>query len=144
MNRRRRQMSGFTLIELLLVVVIIGLLAAIVVPNLITRVDDSKVETARASVTVFLQALERYKLDVGNYPTTDEGLASLLVAPSSLKDPKKWKGPYLQETTVPKDPWGNDFVYEFPSTRGVTWPDVFSPGPDGQKGNEDDIYREQQ
>lgn len=143
-RRRRRAAGGFTLIELLLVVVIIGLLAAIVVPSLVNRVDDAKIDTARASVTQYSACLNTYKLDTGTYPSTDEGLAALLIAPSSLKDPKKWKGPYLQETAIPKDPWGNDFVYKFPSERGLAWPDVYSAGPDGTAGNEDDIYREQQ
>lgn len=143
MNRRRTQ-SGFTLIELLLVVVIIGLLAAIVVPNLVGRTDQAKIDTARASVKMFSDCLEGYKLDTGLYPTNEEKLEALLVCPASVKDPKKWKGPYLKETSVPKDPWGSDFQYRYPSQRpNVTWPDVFSMGPDGSPDTDDDIYREQ-
>jgi general secretion pathway protein G len=141
MNRRRRT-SGFTLIELLLVVVIIGILAAMVVPAIIGRADEARIEAARADLTVFSNKLEEYRMHTGVYPSNEEGLGALLTAPPSLKDPTKWKGPYLKEISVPKDPWGSDYQYKYPSERGLKWPDVFSMGPDGQPGTEDDIFKE--
>lgn len=138
----RRAREGFTLIELLLVVVIIGILAAMVVPSIIGRADEARVEAARADLKVFSDALDQYQMHVGKYPTTDEGLAALLSCPASVKDATKWKGPYLKATSVPKDPWGGEYVYKFPSERGLNWPDVYCMGPDGQPNTEDDIFRE--
>ncbi len=139
---RSRMKAGFTLIELLLVVVIIGILAAIVVPSIIGRADEARIEAARADLKVFSDALDQYQMHIGSYPSSDEGLAALLAAPAGLKDPTKWKGPYLKATSVPKDPWGSDYIYAFPSERGLKWPDVYSVGPDGQKNSEDDVYKE--
>jgi len=143
MSRRRKE-RGFTLIELLLVVVIIGILAALVIPNIIGRADETRMEAARSQVNTYHFCLDAYKLDNKAYPPTQEGLAALITPPPSLKDPLNSKWPYLKEAAVPKDPWGNDYGYEYPSKRGFTWPDVFSWGPDGQPNTEDDIYKEVQ
>lgn len=137
-----KRQGGFTLIELLLVVVIIGILAAIVVPTIIGRADEARIEAARADVKVFSDALDQYQMHVGAFPAQEEGLNALVTAPATLKDPTKWKGPYIKVTSVPKDPWGNDYVYKNPSDRGLKWPDVYSLGPDGQAGTEDDVYKE--
>ncbi len=137
---RRKQSGGFTLIELLLVVVIIGILAAMVVPSIIGRADDARIGAAKADITVFHSKLQEYQMNIGNFPSNEEGLNALIAAPASLTDSAKWKGPYIQEVAVPKDPWGHDYTYKYPSERGNKWPDVFSTGPDAQPGTEDDIY----
>jgi general secretion pathway protein G len=142
MNRRNRisTQAGFTLIELLLVVVIIGILAAIVVPNIIGGADDARLESARTQVKEFSNAMERYKMHCKTYPSTEEGLEALLVPSPSLNNPDNWKGPYMKAEIVPLDPWDYEFQYRYPSDRGNTWPDIFSVGPDGQPDTEDDIY----
>ena len=130
-SQRARQ-RGFTLLEIMVVVVIIGLLAAVVVPQFMGRVDDARVAKAKQDIQALETGLTMYKLDNFNYPTGEEGLKALVEKPN---DPnvKNWRaGGYLKR--LPKDPWGNDYQYQYPGTHGEV--DVFSLGADGQAGGE--------
>jgi general secretion pathway protein G len=120
---------GFTLLELLVVIVIIGLLAAYVGPKYFSQLGKSEVTIAKAQVEAFEKSLDTFRLDVGRYPTTEEGLAALLVAPANSAG--KWNGPYLKKA-VPSDPWGHPFQYRSPGLKGET--EIVSFGRDGQAG----------
>ncbi len=120
--------AGFTLIELLVVVVIIGLLAGLVAPRYFGQVGKSNVTVARAQIDSLGKALDQYRLDVGAYPTTDQGLQALEVRPDGVD---RWSGPYLQKQ-VPPDPWGRPYHYKSPGEHGDY--DLFSYGADGQPG----------
>lgn len=137
----RRKDKGFTLIELLLVVVIIGILAAIVVPKLAGRSEEARITQAKGNLATFRTALGAYEVDNGKYPTTEQGLAALLVKPSSAPEPRNWKGPYIEGTEIPLDPWGKPYVYLYPGERNVQGYDLYSEGPDGQPGTADDIEK---
>lgn len=129
--------SGFTLIELLVVIVVLGLLAGLIAPKILGRVDDAKIQTAKTNIATLETALGMYKLDSGIYPDTEQGLQALVEAPSSGTLPKKWKkGGYLKKSVVPKDPWGNDYIYICPGAHGDY--DISSYGKDGMPGGEDD------
>lgn len=121
---------GFTLLELLVVIVIIGLLAAYVGPRYFAQLNKSERSTAKAQIEGFGKALDAYRLDSGRYPTTEQGLAALVVKPN---DDLKWAGPYLQKQ-VPMDPWGNAYVYRSPGQGGDF--DLLSLGKDGQLGGD--------
>jgi general secretion pathway protein G len=139
-RRRRRRQGGFTLIELLLVVVIIGILAAIVVPKLAGRSEDARIGAAQAQISSFAGALGNYEVDNGKYPTTDQGLMALCVKPTGAPEPKKWRR-YLDSVELPRDPWGNEYRYVCPGRRDPEGYDLYSFGPDGQEGNDDDIWK---
>ena len=129
--RRRRLAAGFTLIELMVVLVIIGVLAALIVPNVLDRADDARVTAARTDVNNLVQALKLYKLDNQRYPTAQQGLQALKVKPTENPVPPNWK-PYLEK--LPNDPWGRPYQYLNPGIKGEI--DVMSFGADGQPGGE--------
>ncbi len=126
--------SGFTLIEMLVVLVIIGLLASLIGPRLFTKVDSAKVQTAQTQVKMLKGALETLRLDIGRFPTENEGLALLNTAPTDEKLRSRWRGPYLDED-LPKDPWGNPYQYSFPGSGGQAFA-LYSLGADGKRGGE--------
>jgi general secretion pathway protein G len=128
---RRSLQRGFTLIEIMVVVVIMGILAALVVPKLMGRTDDARIMAARQDISTIMQGLKLYKLDNHRYPTTEQGLQALVSRPTSGPEAKGWKeGGYLDK--LPKDPWGNPYQYLSPGLKGEV--DVFSFGADGQPG----------
>ncbi|MES2794064.1 MAG: type II secretion system major pseudopilin GspG [Planctomycetota bacterium] len=142
--RQRRQVQhnkrrGFTLIEVLLVLAILGVIAAMVVPQLMGRQKKANIDATRLSITGVEQALDLYAVDhSGEYPTTAEGLEALISHPNN---DEKWNGPYLKETKVPVDAWGRPLQYEFPGQHNAqgTKPDISSGGLDKAFGTEDDI-----
>lgn len=129
-KKRLRGSAGFTLIELLVVMIILGLLASLVGPRLFGKVDKAKQQTAQAQIELLSTALASFRLDVGRFPTEEEGLNSLIERPSNLQ---KWDGSYLAKE-IPKDPWGNDYVYKMPGEHGPY--DLMSYGMDGVSGGE--------
>jgi general secretion pathway protein G len=136
-NRRHARLSarerGFTLIEIMVVVVIIGLLAAVIVPSVVDKVDQARVAKAKQDITSLETALTMYRLDNSRYPTTDQGLSALSTQPT---DPsiRHWRpGGYIKR--ISKDPWGNDYQYVYPGTHGSEY-DLFSLGADNQPGGE--------
>ncbi|MBM3860179.1 MAG: type II secretion system protein GspG [Verrucomicrobia bacterium] len=140
MKRNRRNLqSGFTLLEILLVVVIIGLLVGVAVVRLGARSGEAKKVAAARQIDAYKTALGLYELDNGFYPTSEQGLQSLIVLPTSTPVPNNWKGPYLDPPVLRKDPWGNDYIYAYPGTRNPVGYDLFSPGINGVEGDDDDI-----
>lgn len=130
-----RSNSGFTLIEIMVVVVILSLLAIIVGPKIIGRTDDAKIADAKVQIRNVESALKLYKLDNGVYPGTEQGLQALVTKPTTGVIPKSYKEEgYLENKNVPKDPWGNDYVYLSPGEHGDY--DLYSTGADGVKGGE--------
>jgi general secretion pathway protein G len=127
----RAMQRGFTLIEIMVVVVIMGILAALVVPKLMGRADDARITAARQDIATLMQALKLYKLDNQRYPSTEQGLQALISKPSSGPAANGWKtGGYVDK--LPKDPWGGQYQYLSPGVKGEV--DVFSLGADGQPG----------
>ena len=126
---------GFTLIEIMVVIVILALLAALVGPKILGRTDDAKIQTTKTQIRNIESALKLYKLDNGVYPTTEQGLNSLVAKPSVGVIPKNYKdGGYLESKQMPKDGWGNDYIYVSPGEHGDY--DLYSFGADGVKGGE--------
>ncbi len=126
-----RRARGFTLIEIMVVVVIMGVLAALVVPRLMGRTDDARILAALQDIATLMQALKLYRLDNNRYPTTEQGLQALVVRPASGPMPANWKtGGYVDRLN--KDPWGNPYQYLSPGVRGEV--DLFSLGADGKPG----------
>lgn len=135
LSSRRLLSRGFTLIEIMVVVIIIGLLAALVVPRVMGRSDDARIIAAKADIASIMQALKLYRLDNGRYPTTDQGLQALITKPTTEPQPSNWKqGGYLERSTVPTDPWGEPYKYLNPGVKGEI--DVFSLGRDRANGGE--------
>ncbi len=128
--------QGFTLIELLVVILILGLLAGIVGPRLFGHTDEAKQTKARVQIENLSSALKMYKIDNGQYPSTEQGLEALVAQPQSGDIPKKWKkGGYMAKKQIPKDPWGNDYVYLSPGAHDDF--DITSFGADGQAGGDE-------
>jgi general secretion pathway protein G len=123
--------AGFTLVEMLVVLVIIGLIMGLVGPRVLSYLSDSRAKAARLQIESFSNSLDLFYVDTGRYPTTQEGLGSLLERPP---DADRWSGPYLRGNSVPKDPWGNPYVYRFPGTHGAY--DLMSYGSKGREGGE--------
>jgi general secretion pathway protein G len=133
--------KGFTLIEILVVIVILGLLATFLVPKIISRPDEARVIKAKSDIRAFETGLKMYRLDNGMYPTTDQGLQALIEQPEIDPIPKNWNGPYLDIEVLPKDPWGNDYIYRSPGeyiegTQRERDYEIISLGADGQEGGE--------
>lgn len=140
MNQDFKNQKGFTLIEILVVVIIIGILAALVIPKFSGRTEQARITSAKTQIASnFGSALDMYEADNGFYPTTEQGLEALLVQPSTDPAPKNWKGPYLKSDTIPNDPWGKPYIYSCPGTHNPSGYDLYSCGPDGQEGTDDDI-----
>jgi len=127
--KKRSDDAGFTLIELLVVLVILGLLAAIAGPRVVGYLAGAKSDTARVQLAAFEQALDLYRLDVGHYPSTEEGLAALVRQPSGASS---WNGPYLDGSEVPADPWGYAYVYRVPGSESEY--DLYTLGADNRPG----------
>jgi general secretion pathway protein G len=130
-DRRRHAQRGVTLIEMMVVVTIIALFAALVMPRMFKRADAARATAAKAQINGFMTALGAYKLDTSTYPTSEQGLAALRVAPPDMP---LWKGPYLPQD-VPNDPWSRPYVYTYPGEHGDE-PDIVSLGADGAPGGE--------
>lgn len=129
---------GLTLVEILLVVIIIGVLAAMVIPNLAGRSEQARLAAAKADIDANLSvALDMYELDTGRFPTTTQGLKALVQEPTEAPIPKKWNGSYLKKKVLPKDPWGKDYVYAAPGTHNKDDYDLSSLGPDGVESDDD-------
>lgn len=132
--KQKRTMHGFTLIEVMVVVVILGILAAIVVPRIMDRPDEARKVKAQQDIRALEAALNLYRLDNYTYPTTDQGLEALAQKP--VPDPPRWKeGGYVDR--LPIDPWQHDYQFLNPGSHGAI--DIYSMGPDGQSGTDDDI-----
>jgi general secretion pathway protein G len=128
---KKRKQTGFTLLELLVVLGIIAMLAGIVGPQVMKHMGESKIKAAKVQIEDLSATLDMYKLDLGNYPTSEEGLKALIESPDSAK---RWNGPYLRKSKVPLDPWQNEYKYVFPGEHGKF--DLFSLGADGKEGGE--------
>jgi general secretion pathway protein G len=134
-GRRSIARRAFTLIEMLLVLVIIATLAAVIVPKFTRRSEQARITAGRADVANLEVALDAFEIDAGRYPTADEGLGALLTQPSDVRE---WHGPYIKRG-LPKDPWGNPYVYRSPGDHNTDSYDLYSFGPDGKEGGGDDI-----
>lgn len=134
-SKKRCRQAGFTLIELMVVIVILGVLAGMIIPRIMGRPDEARQAKAKIQMEALESALKLYKLDNGGYPTTEQGLNALVEAPSTGNLPKNWRqGGYLEKSKVPKDPWGNEFVYISPGSHSDF--DLSSLGKDGEAGGD--------
>ncbi|MFH0965933.1 MAG: type II secretion system major pseudopilin GspG [Planctomycetota bacterium] len=134
-SARRDRDGGFTLIELLLVLTILAVLAAVVVPKFTRRSQQARITAARVDIANLEVAIDAFEVDTGRYPTTEEGLSALIEQPGDVKE---WHGPYISRG-VPVDPWENLYVYKYPGEHNTSGYDIYSFGPNGQEGGDDDI-----
>jgi general secretion pathway protein G len=151
MSKRQRTQTnrpaardGFTLMEVLLVLAILVVLLTLVAPRIMGTQKKADAQNAAIQIGAFKTPLEQYALEMKTFPTTEQGLAALIEAPSDAEDTTQWGGPYLDHSAVPKDPWGHDYQYEYPATHGDNpegrdVPDIWSLGPDGEDSTDDDI-----
>jgi general secretion pathway protein G len=137
-SRNGRRRSGFTLIEVLLVLAILVVIASLVVVALGPIQRRANINAAKSQIGLFKTPLQMFQMSIGAYPTTTQGLEALRAAPGDLANPAKWDGPYL-EAAVPLDPWDHAYIYASPGTHNTDSYDVWSCGPDGVSGTEDDI-----
>src|SRR5438093_9939165 len=137
MRRSREGARGFTLIEILVVIIVLGLLAALVGPRILGRVSEAKTATARTQIELLGLALDNYRLDNGSYPTSEQGLEALQEKPTREPIPLSWRGPYLKKA-VPLDPWGRPYIYRSPGEHNPSGYDLYTFGRDGQPGGEDE------
>jgi len=128
---------GFSLIEMLVVVVIIGVLAAVVGPRFMGKTEQARIAAAKSQIENFSIALDSYQLDNGFYPTTEQGLKALIEKPTSGKVPPNWRGPYLSKKSIPADPWGRPYLFTCPGKHHPDY-DLVSHGKDGKEGGEGD------
>jgi general secretion pathway protein G len=141
-HRGRRPRTGFTLVEMLVVLGIIVLLLAMVVPRFLGTQKQADIDTTRAQIKLLQAALDLYYINMKDFPTTEQGLQALAECPADLDEAvaARWKGPYMKGGEMPKDAWGRDFQYEYPPTQSAGEnPDIWSWGPDGEDGTEDDV-----
>jgi general secretion pathway protein G len=131
-NLSKARMSGMTLIEILVVLVLLGIIMSVIASNFIGRGEKAKADAAKLEIAQISQHLDLFKLEVGRYPTTQEGLQALLSAPSGVNN---WNGPYWKKNVLPKDPWGNEYKYTSPGTSGQAY-DIVSYGADGKEGGD--------
>lgn len=135
--------QGFTLMEVLLVLVILVVLMGFAVPSLLGSKKKADIDAARTQIGLFRTALEKYALDMNTFPSSEAGLDVLVVEPSDVEEEQlaNWAGPYITTSAkeAPKDPWGQKYLYEFPSTHDSEYPDIWSAGPDTKEGTEDDV-----
>ncbi|MDD4278397.1 MAG: type II secretion system major pseudopilin GspG [Candidatus Sumerlaeales bacterium] len=136
-NYHRHLQRGFTLIELMLVVTILGILMAVVMPNITGKTKEVQIKACRTSISNLSTALGMFEVKSGRFPTTEEGLDALVTKPSDLDD-DEWSGPYLKDGILPQDPWKQDYIYRCPGELGGDF-DLISKGPDKQENTEDDI-----
>ncbi len=140
LQSRKKTQNGFTLIELMIVIVIIGILATLLIPRIMERPEEARRVKAKVDIKTIESALKLYKIDTGNYPTTEQGLEALIKKPDTSPVPNKWReGGYLEGDAVPKDPWGNPYYYTASSTSGTSGTsgrdyEIVSYGSDGQPG----------
>jgi len=135
---RRRRRDGFTLVEVLLVLVILVVIASLAVTAYGPMQKKAYMKAAKTQIEVFANLLEAYRLDMNDFPATAQGLEALRSAPSDLANPDDWAGPYLGKP-VPSDPWDRPYQYAYPGKYDESMPDIWSLGPDGQDGTEDDV-----
>ncbi len=134
---KRRLRRGLTLIELIVVLIVIGLLAGLVAPQILGRVSDAKITTAKTQIELLGVALENYRLDNGVYPSTQQGLEALRTRPVGVPEARNWRGPYLKKA-VPFDPWGRPYLYKSPGDKDRTGFDLQTLGRDGKPGGADE------